>query len=204
MPNLTWLDLDNIFNETVNDVMRLLGVCGARLLTLNLQTWFYYDLNIDIGSILALCPNLTTFSFNIEWHLQGPIVTSPHQKLSYIGLHSSNTLFYVPEDEEDPAFWVFHEQADRLRPDVVDSMSMLGKSNFPNLCSIRIMPIIFSTYCLRRGGMDALDVSKSAAWIELCQRCAAEGIRLEDVTGHDFGIPPSFPNVQGPLVYADD
>ncbi len=201
MPNLISLDIDVGFDEDVDDVViLLLRVCGVKLLTLNLRA--YYGHSMDVQSILSLCPNITTLSLDIHRHLQEHLVPSRHRHLSRIGVYNHDALFSFPEDEANPPFWIRRRRTDPLSPEVVDDLSNLNKANFPRLSSIRIMSSLSLTHYLRRGGMAALDVAKSAAWIELCQRCAIEAIRLEDATGREFGTRPSFSGVQGPLVYA--
>ncbi len=200
MPNLISLDIDFGFDEDIDeDAKVLLRVRGARLLTLNLRA--YYDHSMDVQSFLFLCPNLTALSLDINRHLQEHIVPSPHENLSRIGFHSRDTLFSFPEDETDSPYWMRHRQQGPLD---INKLANLSKVNFPRLSSVRIMSRLALTYYLRRGGMTALDVANSAAWIQLCRRCATEGIRLEDATGSEFGTPPSFSNSQGPLVYDYD
>jgi len=199
MPNLISLDIDFGFDEDIDeDVKLLLRVCGAKLLTLNFRA--YYNHSMDVQSFLFLCPNLTALSLDINRHLQEHIVPSPHQNLSRIGFHSRDTLFSFPEDETDPPFWRSHRREGPLR---IKKLSNLSKVNFPRLSSIRIMSRLVVTHYLRRGRMEALDVAKSVAWTELYRRCAVEGIRLEDSTGREFGLPP-FSGVPGPFVYVDD
>jgi len=70
MPNLTWLDVDYSAAEPKGDVNILLGSCGPGLRTLNLGARLCLTHNGVVPSALALCPNLTTFSFNLDVHLQ--------------------------------------------------------------------------------------------------------------------------------------
>jgi len=194
MPNLTRLDIDFKFEETTDGLHQLLRLCGARLLTLSILAYCLHSI-VDIHPVLALCPSLTTFSCNVDFGVQDHIVFSPHQNLSRIGVYSDSALLSFRKEETDRTSW-FRNLA-RAPYD----FSALNKHNFPRLSSIRLLSGHVLTDYLRRGGMDALDVAKSAVWIELCQRCAREGIRLEDVTGCEFGTRPSFSGVQGPLKY---
>ncbi len=195
MPNLTRLEIDFKFEETTDGLLQLLRLCGVRLLTLSILAYCLHSI-VDIHSVLALCPSLTTFSCNVDFGVQDHIVFSPHQNLSRIGLYSNTFLLFFKQEE-----MVFTSLFRNL-PKVTYNLSILNKHNFPLLSSIRFLSGHVLTDYLRRGGMDALDVAKSAVWIELCQRCTKEGIRLEDVTGCEFGTRPSFGGVQGPLKYA--
>lgn len=108
MPSLTTVEIFVGFYEAPDNVELLLQACGAGLVTLNLRV--YHELGIDVQSILALCPNLTTFSFNItiDWNLRERATSSlpRHQKLSRIGFYSDIALFDFPHHEGEPTSWV--------------------------------------------------------------------------------------------------
>lgn len=187
MPKLRTLDINLGFSDSVDDINVLLRAFGDRLHTLILQAFCQPSATVDVRSILAMCPNLTTFTFNLDWLFRDPLSPSSHSNLTRIGFNTGGSLFaFVTPDPNAPP-WISHIP---LSSEAVGNLSNLDKIHFPRLSTIRVLSGLPLILHMRQGGVDALDTSKSAAWTSLCQRCSSEGIRLEDATGNDFGKKP--------------
>ncbi|KLO17097.1 hypothetical protein SCHPADRAFT_937291 [Schizopora paradoxa] len=188
MPKLEELSLHFDFYQIEEDVEPILRACGARLVTLDVRAYH----RLDIIVVLALCPNLITFSCDIghDWlHDEEVLPPLPlHRKLSRIGFYSDLDL------------GSFISAATNV-------ISKLDRAHFPHLSSLRLLATYHLTHYLREGGWDAMDTSKSVEWIKIRRRCAAEGIRLEDVTvvtGHEFGTLLPCNDVERSFIYLDN
>ena len=148
---------------------------------------------LDLGQILVLCPELSTFVFNTDCRLEeGDGVTSTpltmaHAKISEIGLHGLGCAFEVGHDFKH----MMTSHADILRAIQQNNdlhVGLLNKTNFPNLRCLRILDkTVLAAFNMagRPGSERALE--RWQTWSDTTQ---AANIRLEDCIGELLGILP--------------
>ncbi len=193
-PSLRFLSLDFVnYRDDLPDLVEFLTEHGSELT--------FLDLNcippLDVPTILDLCPQITTFTFNPDWRIPGWadhmfldsfIVHQPHQNITTIGLHRLMYAFGVgyaaSYNKIDP--YVTHSI--QRQNDV--NFAALNKRNFPRLQRIRALNATLLTDLEKNNGPSQRCFERWERWSRQCQR---EGVRLEDCTGAALGTLPEDP-----------
>ncbi|KAG5643028.1 hypothetical protein DXG03_001640 [Asterophora parasitica] len=172
----------------------------------------FLDLNcippLDVPSILALCPELTTFSFNADWRLQPPgaevpipgslavayaidhlmsvIVNEPHLNITTIGLHGLLYAF-------DVGYAARVAKEDQLPSHIIRrsndlNVAALNLVNFPKLKTVRTLSrAMLADLNEANGPSEDEGMQRYDAWWAMLMEA---GIRLEDCTGALLGTLP--------------
>ncbi|OBZ79934.1 hypothetical protein A0H81_00911 [Grifola frondosa] len=195
MPALRSLSLDFVnHRDNFPDIIEFLERHGSQLTFLDINC----IPSLEVATILDLCPLLTTFAFNPDWHIWGSellgihesskLVNRPHENITTIGCHQLLYAFGVGYakiyETTDPLV----TQSVRFRND--RNFAALNKTNFPRLECIRL---------LNRGLLRDLEAANGPSqgcfrrWERWWNQCCNEGIRLEDCTGNFLGTLPVDP-----------
>lgn len=150
--------------------------------------------NLDVATILDLCPLLTTFAFNMDWRLpdaagelwaSSHLVNRPHANITTIGCHQLMYAFGV-------GYTATLATTDPLTAPLIQrrndmNFTALNKRNFPRLQRVRVL----SRMLLR--DLEKADGPSEACferWERWWDQCVGQGIRLEDCTGASLGTLP--------------
>ncbi|KZT22711.1 hypothetical protein NEOLEDRAFT_1119019 [Neolentinus lepideus HHB14362 ss-1] len=214
LPNVAKLSLQNSFTEFVEQAAgwsmpSLVSVTldsGAivdglpdipMFLTAHGLSLTYLDLNIipsiDTATILTLCPNLHTFSFNPDWPLEtdpldvdvARIVRQPHQHITHIGLHQLLHAFGVGYTGTMDTRQPFRANIYRRNNDLV--FAALNQRNFPALRCVRVLNRGLLSDLERANGPGNGCFERWERWWSICSR---QNVRLEDCTGGLLGNLP--------------
>jgi len=187
VPLLTSLNLD--FRRCTYDFPDVSELLASNGLGHQLRT---FDLNslppFDVAAILAACPNLTRFCFNIDWPLGGTLTLPghPHPNIEYIGLYGLNSAFGVGVVSAFREAQPFLTNIIRRQNDL--SFVALNKGNFPALKSVRVIsPQLLRDLNRNNGPAKGEGFTRWERWWSQCTR---QGIRLEDCTGGQLGDLP--------------
>ena len=193
MPALRTLSLDFVnHREDFPDLVEFLSEHGAELTTLELNC----IPPLDVPTVLDLCPLLTTFTFNPDWHIPGwenhphletPLVRAPHAHITTIGLHHLMYAFGVgyaaSYSKTDPLV------AQSIRRQNDANFAALHRRNFPRLERIRVLNQTLLADLEKNNGPSQRCFERWERWSSQCQR---EGVRLEDCTGATLGTLPEY------------
>jgi hypothetical protein len=195
MPSLRSFAIDSgISQMDTPDIVAFLTSHGLNLVILDMN--LNVDPPVDVPTILDICPNLTTFTFNADWRINptdtvSSITLRPHPHVSTIGLHGLSYAFGIPV--RAPAGAVTGEDWSPLLTQIRCrhndlNMAALNKANFPKLKRVR---------ALSQSMLNALNKSDGPGenggydrWYRWSTTCQRAGIRLEDCTGHSLGTLP--------------
>ncbi|KAF8891483.1 hypothetical protein CPB84DRAFT_1683298 [Gymnopilus junonius] len=196
LPSLRSLSLDgrNNFHDPP-DIVEFLKQHGLPLLLLDID----YVPPLDVATILELCPNLLTFSFNADWRLplQGEAASKltkhPHQNIATIGLYGLSTAFGVgafAATGTGSGLGSAHTLLARVSQRSNEwNVAALTRDNFPKLRRVRALsrPMLrdlnrFDGPSRENGGYDR--------WNKWWNQFADSGIRMEDCTGQFLGTLP--------------
>ncbi|KAI0756654.1 hypothetical protein C8Q80DRAFT_1091695 [Daedaleopsis nitida] len=194
LPALKSLSLDFVNNrDDLPDLVEFFAEHGSELT--------FLDLNcippLDIATILDLCPQLTTFTFNPDWRIPGWenhqtldtfIVHQPHPNITTIGLHHLMYAFGVGYAAEYNKIDPFVTHSIQRQNDI--NFATLSKRNFPRLRCIRVLNATLLSDLEKNNGPSQRCFERWERWSKRCQR---EGIRLEDCTGATLGTLPVDP-----------
>jgi hypothetical protein len=191
LPALTSLSIDSGTSvQDVPDIVEFLKNHGTNLALL--------DLNVtpllDVRTILDLCPNLSTFTFNADWRVHphddfaSALTTHPHANITTIGLHGLSHAFGVGLAA---AFATTDPIGTRITCRSNDlNVAALTKANFPKLQRVRALNRNMLGDLNKENG-PSVENGGYQRWNKWWNRCAAAGIRLEDCTGQVLGtLPP--------------
>lgn len=184
MPELTSLFLDfKACRHDFPDLIEVLEEHAAQLETLSINA----VPTLDVKSILKICPNLTTFCFNLDWQLEGMLVDSPHKKIQVIGLYGLRHAFGVGFPGQVALVNPFEAVIMRRRNDI--NFASINKLNFPSLTLVRVLETgLLSDLNRNNGPMEGACYDRWERWFDAC---ANQRIRLEDCTGDLLGtLPP--------------
>jgi hypothetical protein len=217
LPRLQQLSLGGFFQEFVEQAVgwsipalqSLSFNCGSNcadlpdavaFLTAHGAGLLYLDLHcippLDVPKILDLCPNLTTFAFNLDWRLAsgdgdgggtGPTTLArvPHQNITRIGVHGLLYAFGV-------GYAATYASAEPLRSHLIRrtndrNFAALNRLNFPALTCVRALS---ATLLKDLNAADGPEAGCFERWERWCDQCSRQGIRLEDCTGGLLGNLP--------------
>ncbi|TFK47613.1 hypothetical protein OE88DRAFT_1665852 [Heliocybe sulcata] len=194
LPSLVSLTLDSgAIVDGLPDIPIFLMVHGLNLT--------YLDLNIippiDTPTVLDLCPNLRTFSFNPDWSPESDpldvdvarIVRKPHEHITHIGLHELLHAFGVGYTGTMDARQPFRANLYRRNNDL--TFAALNLRNFPALRCIRVLNRGLLSDLERANGPGSGCFERWERWWSLCSR---QNVRLEDCTG---GLLGNLPELEG-------
>ncbi|KAI6104143.1 hypothetical protein F5141DRAFT_1029674 [Pisolithus sp. B1] len=194
----------------VPDVVGFLAQHGATLL--------FLDLNcvpaLDVRTILALCPILTAFCFNLDWKITSPersaspthddtfnttlddvdlapisLTNRPHEHIQHIGLHGCIYAFGV-------GYASAYLTADPLRTLLVQrsndaNFRALSPASFPRLERVRILsPLLLQDLNDENGPRAGECFERWESWWDACE---SMGVRLEDCSTGLLGTLPPEP-----------
>ncbi|KAI0702523.1 hypothetical protein BC835DRAFT_1263745 [Cytidiella melzeri] len=191
-PRLNSLTLDFInYRDELPDIEAFFNNHGSQLI--------YLDINcippLNLPPVLDLCPSLSSFSFNPDWHLPrdetipyeaSQLVRVPHHGIVTIGLHQLLYAFGV-------GYAAQYSKVDAISTRYIRSsndtnFAALTKRNFPNLKTIRLLSRTLLRDLEMANGPDEVCYERWERW---WSQCAGQGIRLEDCTGAELGyLPP--------------
>lgn len=192
LPDLQTFSLDS--GASINDlpdVVEFLKNHGSSLALLDLNC----NPLLDVATILELCPNISTFTFNCDWRIMphddiaSQITRRPHPNITSIGLHGLSFAFGVgistPQPSLDPMdlYTSMTQRSNDL------NMAALNKHNFPNLQRVRALSRIMLNGLNRADGPN-VDNGGYERWNRWWHYCSLHGIRLEDCTGQTLGTLP--------------
>lgn len=183
MPKLTSLALD-FGTELCDfpDVTELLIAHGPQLKMLDIQSLP----DMDVPGLLAICRDLTTLCFSLDWRLEGGLVQAPHENIERIGLHGVRHAFGVGYAgaiaQSNPA----QSMIMRRRNDM--NFAALTTVAFPKLRIVRVLdPGLLRDLNRENGPARGPCFDRWNKWWE---HCTAQWIRLEDCTGNLLGTLP--------------
>ncbi|KAF8960422.1 hypothetical protein BDZ97DRAFT_1665771 [Flammula alnicola] len=173
----------------VPDVVEFLRNHGAELVLLDL------NLNplVDVSTVLDLCPNLSTFTFNADWRIMpnddvsSELTNRPHMHITTIGLHGLSYAFGV-------GYAAARTSVDPIRSRIMWrsndlNMAALNRQNFPKLRRVRALSRNMLSDLNNENG-PSLESGGYDRWNKWWNGCVSQGIRLEDCTGQTLGTLP--------------
>jgi len=173
------------------DTLAFIKKYGSKLNFLDL----YCIPPLDVGQILNVCPELSTFAFNADWKLEGGALLTPsqltmnvmaHPKISTIGLHGLLYAFEVGYAAEYMKSEPIHGRVIQRSNDL--NVGALNRINFPNLRRIRVLNRSVLTDLNNAGRPGSEGALKR--WQTWFDTTLAANIRLEDCTGNLLGNLP--------------
>ncbi|KAF9041557.1 hypothetical protein BJ165DRAFT_1303491, partial [Panaeolus papilionaceus] len=195
LPSLQAFTLDSgTARDDVPDIVGFLENHGIGLVFLDINS----EPELPVARILALCVNLQTFCFNVDWRVSGqPVATQhgmashlvdhPHPNITTIGLHGLLHAFGVGLVGATASLHPHTTRHVRLSNDM--NVAALNRANFPRLQRVRVLSrgllIDLNTAngpSVKEGGYE-----RWARWVGMMQR---EGVRMEDCTAGRFGSLP--------------
>lgn len=185
MPQLCSLKIDFKYSrDDFPDIVEALATYGPQLRTLDINS--IANAPMDVPSVLSICPNLTTFCFNLDWQLEGNLIARVHQNIENIGLHGLRHAFGVGYASELAEINPFEAIIMRRRNDI--NFDSLVKKSFPRLCLIRVLdPGLLHDLNKNNGPAEGVCYGRWEKWWE---HCTSQRIRLEDCTGSFLGTLP--------------
>ncbi|PCH33809.1 hypothetical protein WOLCODRAFT_94220 [Wolfiporia cocos MD-104 SS10] len=191
MPSLQSLSLDFLsYRNDLPDIVDFLAHHGAHLTFLDINC----IPDLDVPTILDLCPLLTTFAFNLDWRIEsahtdiwgaGTLVHRPHANITTIGCHQLLHAFGVGDAAKYAAADPFTTHVVRRRNDA--NFAAITRAAFPRLARVRVLNRTLLRDLERADG-PARDCYER--WERWWDQCAAQGVRLEDCTGAPLGTLP--------------
>lgn len=190
-PNLQQLTFEfNLSKEfDVKAILLLLRSFGAGLRSLNLSCEYRLSDEVDMPSILRLCPNLTSLSFDACWKFPPETHSLCHEHLERVGIEGGflaiskgfgrDFYFSVP--------WKYQGRFPQMKINAAANIAwLLSKRHMLRLRCIRALsPQLLRVYT-DQGGQDAVDVDKLKGFMMLVKQCEEEDFRFEDCTGNLF------------------
>ena len=190
LPALCNLSVDSGTSvQDIPDIVEFLKNHGPNLSLLDLNV----SPLLDIRTILDLCPNLSTFTFNADWRVMphddaaSELTTRPHPNITTIGLHGLSHAFGV-------GFAAAVGNLDPVRSRVMCrsndlNVAALNKANFPKLQRVRALNRNMLSDLNKENG-PSIENGGYERWNKWWNRFASFGITLEDCTGQALGTLP--------------
>ncbi|KAF9547469.1 hypothetical protein CPC08DRAFT_745201 [Agrocybe pediades] len=193
LPSLKTFSIDSgVSTNDLPDVVEFIKQHGHSLGLLDLNCTPI----LDVATILDLCPNICTFSFNCDWRISphdeisSQLARVPHPNITSIGLHGLSSAFGVglgaprasPLDPTE-----FYRSMTQRSNDL--NMAALNKRNFPNLQRVRALSRTMLNDLNRADGPN-VENGGYERWNRWWTHCTTHGIRLEDCTGQMLGTLP--------------
>ena len=183
MPELTDLTLDfKSCQHDFPDLLEIISPHGPQLQLLDVNALFTFD----VPAMLSMCPNLVTFCFNLDWALEGTLVSRPHPNIQNLGLYGLKHAFGVGFAGAAAQVNPFEAVVMRRRNDI--NFHAIRKHHFPKLQLVRV---------LETGVLEDLNRNDGPAegvcyerWERWWEQCAMMRVKLEDCTGAPLGTLP--------------